>query len=346
MMLFSVVAVLMTIAWIWEISLPTGELPAWDRLMFVGFVVMVGLLLLTLLRFLTLWSRLSGLLNEILKVPMVSAYERLPDSVRRLFRGYISFDKDIHHAHLETLARCLPKTERNWLATQIWVTDPKMAWLFGEKPIVELPNHPAEARSRTRANDSDFRRQRRELMKKFHQCAVDFLESLPELWSTNTVDQAFGADAPLADQAKVDDSKKEHERERLVEKENFVAAYVAVSVIGFFAQLQMLVVAMIFSAPLLLFTAASYPFQPERPRLYCLVALLVAVSVSIAYVLVRINCHGFVSRVARTTPNLFTPGFDFFQSISVYVLPVIAIALLQLLGLFRVILEPVLELFG
>src|SRR5262249_17066311 len=130
----------------------------------------------------------------------------------------------------------------------------------------------------------------------------------------------------------------------LAEKEGFVAAVVVLYLGQYFAQLRLLVWALVFVPPLLLFAAASYPFQPDRPRLTLLVALLGAVAAGIVYVLYRINRDALVSRVTRTTPGRFTPDIGFLSSLSSYVLPVLAVLALQVLGLFRFVLDPILGL--
>ncbi|MDB5312249.1 MAG: hypothetical protein JWO38_6451 [Gemmataceae bacterium] len=127
--------------------------------------------------------------------------------------------------------------------------------------------------------------------------------------------------------------------------EQFVACYVVLYLGRYFAQLRMLAYALAVAAPLLLFAAASYPFQPDRPRLDALAALLIAAVVGTVYVLYGINRDGLVSRITRSPPDRFTPDSGFFSSVAKFVLPVLAVILAQVFGLFRFILEPILGLF-
>jgi len=92
-------------------------------------------------------------------------------------------------------------------------------------------------------------------------------------------------------------------------------------------------------------TQASYPFHPNRPALNVLIGLVLSVSASTAYVLYQINVNGLVSRIMGTKPDQFTPDVRFFSSLSTYLLPVLTILLLQMLDLFRFIVEPILALF-
>jgi hypothetical protein len=97
------------------------------------------------------------------------------------------------------------------------------------------------------------------------------------------------------------------------------------------------------ATPLLLLAAASYPFQPERPLLYALMALFGAVVAGILYVLYGLNKNELVSRITKTVPNRFTPDRGFLTSVGTYVLPVLGVAAAYLIGAFRVVLEPLLS---
>jgi hypothetical protein len=137
----------------------------------------------------------------------------------------------------------------------------------------------------------------------------------------------------------------EEQKKAADDKELFVASYVALYLGPHFAHLRMLAHAMIWPSLLLLLAAASYPLQPERPLLNALVGLLAAVAAATVYVLYKINRDGLVSRITRTAPDRFTPDSGFFSSVLTYVAPVATVALLQFLGLFRFIVEPILGLF-
>ena len=98
------------------------------------------------------------------------------------------------------------------------------------------------------------------------------------------------------------------------------------------------------ATPLLLIAGASYPFQPDRPQLYSLVALLGAVAGSISYVFYKMNTNALISRIMRTPPDRFTPDMGFFSSIATYVLPLLTVIVLHLLGLIRFIVDPIISL--
>lgn len=329
------------VCFVWHafiIPLRSEEAFWWDWMMRAVFWGIAGAVVLTLARFLALWTRLAQLLEEIFRVPMVGAFERLPQEIARLFGGYL-YSHRPRHRQLAAAAWALPIEARQELARRITAECPSLAWVFGEpgsKPPAENPPRPDEDDSRDR--------DRKWLTEQLWEYAQRFLVQLPGEWKNNPTDEAFGASEtkePTGENASAKEKKL-----LTNEKEEYIAAYVVLYLGAYFAQLRMLAYAIASAAPLLLFAAASYPFQPDRPRLLALVGLLAVVAIGIVYVLYRINKNALVSRIMRTTPNRFTPDAGFFSSIATYVLPLVALVILQLLGLFRFIVEPVLGILG
>lgn len=324
------------------IPLPSEEGPLWDWTLRLAFWATVGGVVFTLSRFLILWSGLRKLLGEILRVPMVGAFERMPDEIGRLFGGYL-YSQRPHLSHLAAAAWALPATDRGALADEIAAAptseppgNPRLGWIFGK------PEHPGP--------HGDEERDRQWLATRLHDKAAEFLKKLPDRWLHQSMDDAFGESRPRKKEAE----EKAPERQptkpprkplETREMESFVACLVVLYLGHYFAQLRMLVYAFAFAAPLLLFAAASYPFQPDRVRLDALVGLVLVAAIGTMYVLYRINRDGLVSRITRTTPDRFTPDAGFFASMMTYVVPLLAIVLAQVFGLFRFLLEPILGLF-
>jgi hypothetical protein len=318
------------------LPLPSGEGPCWDTAILAVFWVLAGAVILILAWFLALWSRLGHLLEEILRVPMVGAFERLPEEIARLFSRYL-YSHHPNDRELTVVAWCLPEREREELAKEIECNHPQLAWVFG-KPLPPGVVAPGEERS-----------DRTWLIDWLNKRASAFLEELPGNWTRQTVNEAFGIARP-DDTSEKGEKKKEPadtsaDEDRRPAQEQFVAAFVVMYLGRYFAQMRLLVYALVTAAPLLLLASASYQFQPDRPRLNALVALVIAVVAGTLYVLCRINRDGLASRITRTTPHRLTPDSGFLSSVTVYVLPVVAILLAQVFGLFRFILEPILGLF-
>lgn len=343
------------------IPLPSEEGLAWDRLMRAVFCSLAVAILLILVRFLSVWHRLSELMKEIQRIPMVAAFERLPGGITRLFGGYLYSEQRTYHSHLAAAAWALPIEQRRELRT--WIRQSRhvgLSWVFRQPvptPEMNESTHTDE-QDRETANFPDSSQATQDLQdqidlaERLREHAVRFLNEMPQAWHRQSMDAAFGTDRPQKNEitrdAISDDSKRENSgssESALLGNQAYVAAYVVLYLGSYFAQLRMLVYAVVIAAPLLLFAGASYPFQPDRPQLTGLIALLAMVAVGTTYLLYKINKDGLISRITRTTPNRFTPDWGFFSSIANFVLPLLGLVLLHMLGLIRFIVEPVLGLF-
>jgi hypothetical protein len=354
-LLFGVVAL-----WIiQEVSLPSGEGQLWDRTMWAAFALIAGGVVFTLARFLALWWRLQRLMEEVLGVPMVGAFERLPYEIARLFGGLMHAQQP-QRRHLEALAWALPRPRRE----QVFNQGDHLGELAGdlEKLATDFLDRPAAAWTTRSVNEAfGSARPAGEAAEKSRQevAALPSLEKqvVGARVTTHAADESPDKQAAAPSRepepqvvtayAAVYAPEKPNDEEASTPspERQFVAAYVAIYLAPYFVQLRLLVYALVTAAPLLLFAAASYPFQPDRPRLSALVVLLAAVVAATVYVLYAINRDGLVSRIMRTTPHHLTPDRGFLSSVAYYVLPLVAVLVAQVFGLFRFVLEPILGLF-
>jgi hypothetical protein len=301
------------------------------------FLVAAAAMLITLVRFVDLWARLRSLLEKVAQVPMVGAFEHLPDEVGEAFRGLMyAHDPDDHD--LAAVTWSLPPEQRETLNNDIRANHPALSWVFGRpregaRPAARLDNDLASATAR------------KWLIQRLHELARQSLDTLYPDWVRRPIGEAFGGARPPEGAGANHPGTPDSAPSPHAGPEGFVAAYATIYLGQYFVQLRMLAYALAFSTPLLLFAAAGYDFQPPRPQLNALVALLLATAVGLVYVLYRINRDGLVSRITRTVPHRFTPDMGFLSSVSVYVLPIVAILLAQVLGLFRFVVEPIIGLF-
>jgi len=314
------------------IPLPSGEGTSWDWIMRAAFWMTAGAVVLVLIRFLALWGQLKRLLDEILRFPMVSAFELVPREIARQFKGYLYF-KQLHHFHLKAAAWALPVKQRLELADGYAETHDSL-----EDGATKPEQYSEEYELKKVANQ----------LKGY---ANQFLSDLESKWAVHTIDDAFGIDRPRKEEEHSgereepkDISIAQKDEPTTAQKENYIASYVTLYLSGYFVQLRMLVYAFSFAAPLLLFTVSSYAFQPEKPWLAAVIVLLAIAAICAFSVFYQINKNGLVSRIMRTTPNKFTPDWGFVSSLMTYVLPVLGLVLLQVLGLFRSVFEPILGL--
>jgi hypothetical protein len=274
----------------------------------VGFWLTGLSVALGLARFLALWSLLKGLLNEIGKLPMAVAFEQLPDKVCRDFSKclYSERPKD---EHLNVAWQQLPSADR---------TPPAGSGSY---------------------RDHEFRERAKRLSERAGQYLA---EELPSLWRLRSVNEAYGRNEPQAAGESQQPVGKGGAASDPAARESFVAVMTVIYLGQYLAQLRTLAWGLSLSSPLLLLAAASYPFQPERPLLYALVGLLAGVVGAILYVLWDANRNGLISRISKTAPNKFTPDRGLVGAAGQLVLPVVTVVVAHFLGVFRVVLEPLL----
>lgn len=297
---------------------------------------------MNLARFLLVWSGVKRLLHLISLVPMVRAFDRLPDRAASAFGGYL-YSRRLRFALL-----LLPRHQLRLLEPMTRQLK-DASWEAGQ---TDLPLDEAELGGIAR-QASDFAQTLAaemdsparpaglppKLRQKFKELTHSLFHKLARFWPERSVDQVFGQAGA------VEPEPFQTPSGRWVQvAEDFVAVAVVFYVSQYFVQLRNLVWSMVVSASLLVLAATSYPFHPEGFLLFFLLALLGAIVVSIVYVLVQINRDELISRISKTTPNRFTPDADFLGSVGTYVLPVVAILVIQLTGTFRFLVEPLVRM--
>jgi hypothetical protein len=128
--------------------------------------------------------------------------------------------------------------------------------------------------------------------------------------------------------------------------EDFLAIEVVRYVSQFFAHLRNLMVGITLSSLLLVLAATLYPFHPQARLLLGLVALTGTAAVAMIVWLVQMNRDELVSRIVQSTPNRFTPDLAFVQSTATYVLPIVAVLVMQFPSVgaaIRNVLDPLLH---
>jgi hypothetical protein len=132
----------------------------------------------------------------------------------------------------------------------------------------------------------------------------------------------------------------------LAKAEDFVAMVIARYLSQFFVHLRNLLGAVTLGVILLLLTVMLYPFHPQSLLLAYGGVLLAAVVGVIVYIFVMINRDEVMSNLAGSTPNRFTPDSTFFREMCQFVLPAVAILVVQfsvVSSSIRWLLEPLLR---
>ncbi len=184
-------------------------------------------------------------------------------------------------------------------------------------------------------------RAERDLRGKLSAVAANCLTALAPRWKNLPVEDAYGEGTPKSKDEKAADLKEEPAW--IAPAENVVATQIIVYVSQFFAQLRGLVVAALVCTSLLLLSATSYTFHPERLLLICLLGLSAIGIAGVLWVLIEMNRDEVVARILKTTPGKFSLDSGIVGSFLTYVVPTVGILAAQLSGSFRWLLEPIMH---
>jgi hypothetical protein len=309
---------------VWTQSLPTVEGWTWDGMFFGGFWLLFSLNLSILVRLFFLWRQTKRLLGAISLMPMMRAFGRLPAKVADVFGKYL-FTQTPRLEHLQ-----LPVHQLRLLSA---VPDlPEELKDIGK--ISELLEKRLQEGLDASGSRSHASRVERDLRGKLSAASATCLAALAPRWKKLPVEDAYGEGKSKADDA---------EPAWVPLAENVVATQIIVYVSQFFAQLRGLVVAVMVCTSLLLLSATSYTFRPERLLLVCLLGLSIAGIASVIWVMFEMNKDEVVSRILKTTPGKLSLDSGFVGSFLTYVVPTVGILAAQLSGSFRWILEPILH---
>jgi hypothetical protein len=335
-----------------ELYLPLLEGSGWGVFLFWALMIVLFLIYLNLVRLLVVWNGVKSLLNDLSLIPMMRAFDHLPARVSSVFGGYVLTQGPCPGQPRIPVqqARLLRHETEQLIGTASFTGWEKplddeqvgagvLAQAHVLKDDLDVLLRQAEGNERTTEPIPEW------LRNQLSRVAGHCLRILPWFWQMSSVDDAFGTDATSRPEATVSDRRRDRFDDWIQAAEALVATQIVIYLSQFFFQLRNLVWSVTCCSSLLLISATSYPFQPERLMLWMVMGTVAAVLGSIIYVLVRANYDDLLSRITRTTPNRFTFDSGFLSSFFLYVVPTLSILVIQLSGAFRFVLEPILRTF-
>jgi hypothetical protein len=314
-------------ATIWRDTLPTIEGNVWDAAFAIGFGSIFAFATLTIFQTFVLWRQTKQLLAQLARMPMMRVFSRLPAKVASVVTKHLYtrstqpllLQIGVHQLRaLADVAKTdaeAPEAVRNLGS----LADKAEAHLqaLNNTPHGKLPD-PEEAIAV------------RELLSK---AASHGLEALSPRWKSLPTDEAFGV-APATPAAS--------EPEWVAKAEELVATQTVNYLSQFFIQLRSLMLAVLVCSSLLLISATSYPFHPERLLLVFLLGLVGAGLAGVVYVFVDMSRDETVGRVSKSTGR-FALDSGFVTAFFTYIVPTVGLLAAQLSGTFRWALEPILR---
>ncbi len=312
---------------LWRHSLPTVEGNAWDIMFAVGFMGIYAFVALTIFQTVALWRQTKGLLTTIAKMPLMRVFSRLPARVS----GVIT--KHLYSRSAQPLMLQITVHQLRQLADAAKADETAPDTMRGLASVADhaetlLQDFTNPARGKP-GNPADEVALRDMLSEATAKC----LAAISPRWKSLPTDEAFGATpgaAPAADPLWVTRAEE-------------LAATQLVNYMGqFFIQLRSLMLAVMVCSSLLLMSATSYPFHPERLLLMFMLGLVGAGVACVVYVFLDMSRDEAIGRIAKSNGR-FSLDASFMGSFFTYVVPTLGILAAQLSGTFRWALEPILR---
>jgi hypothetical protein len=357
---------------------PCWEGRLWDITFLIGFLSLAALVLVTILRLISGWRKVEKMLKLIALVPMVGAFDRLPRKTATLFGGYL-FTRRPRRSHLNIPSHIFRQLQEesakdpakkgsvgSLISVSTSVSTDSIAGApsafvagvylppessDGIEPSVQngeadkefLERLPQETWETVNQEGPTDREYPRDPINKQMAAARRVLVQLERYWPSHTLADAFGEQTGTTASDKEGDDKKATMPSWVQKAEDFIAIQVIMFLSQYFILLRTTAYCMVWVSVLLFLAATAYPFEPEELLLYLLLGLFGTVIVATLWILIRINKTEIVSRITRSTPNKFDLNWTFMQAALQLVGPIAILALAQISGRLRIIVEPLLE---
>jgi hypothetical protein len=361
------IANIVLVVMLWRIALrfvPTVESRAFDCFFLAGFAVATLLVAVTILHFLLLWVLVRKLLRQLVRLPMVKAYDRLPPRISSLFGRYLNFLRPrlsqlvvpVHQVGL--LAQAFPGAHADLAKHCDAATiDQLQTLLFPAARTRSIP----EIYQKESQTTNDFARIKGKTQQRLGQLSRLCGLVLERFWHQLAVNDAFGTD-PAKEAAK-DKEEKDDGIYPLVQPakasplsadtlhwlrlaEDFLAMRIVAYLVQFFVHLRTFVEMMVVGSLLLVLVAASYTFQPQRLLLIFTTSIVAVIAGLIVIFFVQIDRDELASHISRTIPNRLTIDRALFTNMITYVVPLVFVLIGQLFNLQDLLgpwLEPLLR---
>ncbi|MCE9566775.1 MAG: hypothetical protein K8U57_32620 [Planctomycetes bacterium] len=314
---------------LWRHSLPTVEGNAWDMLFAVGFMGIYAFVALTIFQMIMLWRQTKGLLSTLAQMPLMRVFSRLPARVSGVITKHLysrsaqplMLQVTVHQLRQLADAAKADPTAPETMRELVSVAD------HAEAKLQEFTN-PAHGKAGDPADEIALREM-------LSTATAKGLAALSPRWKSLPTDEAFGAAPAAVGTANADPAW-------VTRAEELVATQLVNYMGQFFIQLRSLMLAVLVCSSLLLISATSYPFHPERLLLVLLLGLVGVGMGCVVYVFLDMSRDEAIGRIAKSSGR-FSFDAGFLGSFFTYVVPTLGILVAQLSGTFRWALEPILR---
>lgn len=287
----------------------------WDVVFLTGFSILAAFAAVSAFRFIVLWRYVKLILRGIAGVPMVGAFDRLPERTSAMLARFLLVGRR-RFSDLAVPYRLLAELRPSTTGSTRDAIDRALTLNPDASGDPDIPGVQASRLSAA---------------------SRELVVALMPSWGRKNVVEAYGSrpckddEAPQGPQALA---------------EQFIAVQAVFFVSQYFTQLRYFAYMGTFAAGCLLFALTEYHFEPEYLVMMSGTGLVCAVVTVVVWGLFEINKNELVSRVTRTTPGRFS--FDSAPLIMNAVQlagPILVLLALQMSGRLRSVVEPVVNVF-
>ena len=287
----------------------------WDAIFLAGFSVLASFAAVSAFRFIMLWRYVKLILRGIAGVPMVSAFDRLPERTSAMLGRFLLVGRR-RFSDLAVPYRLLAELRPSTAGECLTAIDQALELNPAAGGDPDIPGVQAS---------------------KLSLAARELVLALMPLWSRKNVVEAYGSHPATRDEAPQGPQAL---------AEQFIAVQAVFFVSQYFTQLRYFAYMGTFASGCLLFALTEYHFEPERLVMLSGAGLVAAIVAVVAWGLVQINKNELVSRITRTTPGRFSLNSAPLVMNAVQLAgPLVLLLLLQLSGRMRSVVEPAMALF-
>jgi hypothetical protein len=307
----------------------TFEGKPWDYFFAAALLLFFILLSFSFIRVYTLLKGVEKLLTILANIPMVSAYDCLPEKLHALAGRWLmhsqwkSADLGILHNLVQQIRAKRETTGKK--SNEFW------GWPWNaevDQKIAAIDTYVITA-----SGDEHTSKK----LKVYTALSRAMVEELFDDWRGKNVVLAFGSNADERKELKQEDDWKPL-------AEQFIALMTVLFLAPLLTRLRLLCYMLATAGATLMAAITSYDFQPERLILYTGAGVTLSVALFLLWVIYRINTNEMIRRIDAGKPSSVLFDADFLRGFITVIVPLVGLTVTLFNGRLRTLFEPLLLL--
>jgi hypothetical protein len=300
-------------------SLPTFESPLVDVLFYSALGAAFLAIVFQAFYFVSLWQGLNKLLRRIVRLPMVRAYERLPDEIRLLLGRYLNSTRPAVALLWNPVQQVGP------LGKHLKAVEGRPTELLRELLSSRNDEGIQKTFQRNLKEEDKLTTAGGDVQSKLDQASKYIVQILAPYWGERSIQDILEDPAP--DEGASDKQKR---KEIWIENaETFVAMRLVAYLSQFFLQLTYQIEFLVAGSFLFFLAIVSYSFQPQRLLTIVGTVLIAGVALLVLLFFIRMDRSELISRIGKSKLDRLSVDLTFFRNIIPYLAPLVTLLVAQ-----------------